>query len=230
MNPQRSEVRRVSAALVKVFRLPILRAIRGSERMDLLLIGGVSGSGKSVALAALEDSGYYAVNNLPLPLVARDRGYLARRGPRPRRGRARRQDRARACAGLPDAIDAPAGGGLDRALPLPRREDRHAGQALLGDAAPASVLERRAHADRGHRVRARAARRRARRSASRSTRATCPRPRCAAGSRISSASIRRSSRCCSSRSASSTAFRSTPISCSTCAACPTRTTSPRSRR
>ncbi|TMH53176.1 MAG: RNase adaptor protein RapZ, partial [Betaproteobacteria bacterium] len=31
--------------------------------MDLLLIGGVSGSGKSVALAALEDSGYYAVSN-----------------------------------------------------------------------------------------------------------------------------------------------------------------------
>jgi RNase adapter protein RapZ len=42
--------------------------------MDLLLIGGVSGSGKSVALAALEDSGYYAVSNLPLsqlpPLLA----------------------------------------------------------------------------------------------------------------------------------------------------------------
>ena len=33
--------------------------------MDLVLIGGVSGSGKSVALAALEDSGYYAVSNLP---------------------------------------------------------------------------------------------------------------------------------------------------------------------
>jgi len=33
--------------------------------MDLLLIGGVSGSGKSVALAALEDSGYHAINNLP---------------------------------------------------------------------------------------------------------------------------------------------------------------------
>lgn len=37
--------------------------------MDLLLIGGVSGSGKSVALAALEDSGYYAVSNLPVPLL-----------------------------------------------------------------------------------------------------------------------------------------------------------------
>jgi len=38
--------------------------------MDLLLIGGVSGSGKSVALAALEDAGYYVVNNLPVPLIA----------------------------------------------------------------------------------------------------------------------------------------------------------------
>jgi len=33
--------------------------------MNLTLIGGVSGSGKSVALAAFEDAGYYAVNNLP---------------------------------------------------------------------------------------------------------------------------------------------------------------------
>ena len=48
--------------------------------MDLLLIGGVSGSGKSVALAALEDSGYYTVNALPLPLVAATAAYLQRAG------------------------------------------------------------------------------------------------------------------------------------------------------
>ena len=48
--------------------------------MDLLLIGGVSGSGKNVALAALEDSGYYAVNNLPLPLLMETARYLARAG------------------------------------------------------------------------------------------------------------------------------------------------------
>jgi UPF0042 nucleotide-binding protein len=46
--------------------------------MDLVLIGGVSGSGKNVALGALEDSGYYTVNNLPLPLVAATAEYLAR--------------------------------------------------------------------------------------------------------------------------------------------------------
>ncbi len=48
--------------------------------MDLVLIGGVSGSGKSVALAALEDSGYTTVNNLPLPMLEGTLGYLAERG------------------------------------------------------------------------------------------------------------------------------------------------------
>jgi UPF0042 nucleotide-binding protein len=48
--------------------------------MDLLLIGGVSGSGKSVALAALEDSGYYTVSSLPLPLLAETAEYLQRSG------------------------------------------------------------------------------------------------------------------------------------------------------
>lgn len=48
--------------------------------MDLTLIGGVSGSGKNVALAAFEDAGYYAVNNLPLPLLLQTAGYLGQRG------------------------------------------------------------------------------------------------------------------------------------------------------
>ena len=48
--------------------------------MDLLLIGGVSGSGKSVALAAFEDAGYYAVNNLPVPLLIDTANYLEQAG------------------------------------------------------------------------------------------------------------------------------------------------------
>jgi RNase adapter protein RapZ len=47
---------------------------------DLLLIGGVSGSGKNVALGALSDAGYYAVNNLPPPLLPPTIEYLARIG------------------------------------------------------------------------------------------------------------------------------------------------------
>lgn len=37
--------------------------------MQLFLISGLSGSGKSVALKALEDSGYYCVDNLPVALL-----------------------------------------------------------------------------------------------------------------------------------------------------------------
>jgi UPF0042 nucleotide-binding protein len=48
--------------------------------MDLILIGGASGSGKSVALAAFEDAGYYAVNNLPVALLLDTAGYLERAG------------------------------------------------------------------------------------------------------------------------------------------------------
>ena len=38
--------------------------------MQVVLLSGVSGSGKSVALKALEDSGYYCVDNLPVKLFA----------------------------------------------------------------------------------------------------------------------------------------------------------------
>jgi UPF0042 nucleotide-binding protein len=48
--------------------------------MDLILIGGASGSGKSVALAAFEDAGYYAVNNLPVALLVETAAYLERAG------------------------------------------------------------------------------------------------------------------------------------------------------
>ncbi|MEP7155449.1 MAG: RNase adapter RapZ [Betaproteobacteria bacterium] len=37
--------------------------------MQLVLVSGLSGSGKSVALKALEDSGYFAVDNLPATLI-----------------------------------------------------------------------------------------------------------------------------------------------------------------
>jgi UPF0042 nucleotide-binding protein len=37
--------------------------------MQLFLISGLSGSGKSVALKVLEDSGYYCVDNLPVEIL-----------------------------------------------------------------------------------------------------------------------------------------------------------------
>lgn len=51
--------------------------------MEIVLISGMSGSGKSVALHVLEDAGYFCVDNLPpdllLPLVALERKKNARR-------------------------------------------------------------------------------------------------------------------------------------------------------
>ncbi|MBT4962820.1 MAG: RNase adapter RapZ [Francisellaceae bacterium] len=38
-------------------------------RKQLLIISGVSGSGKSVALNALEDAGFYCIDNLPMSLL-----------------------------------------------------------------------------------------------------------------------------------------------------------------
>ena len=37
--------------------------------MEIVLITGMSGSGKSVALHALEDAGYFCVDNLPPELL-----------------------------------------------------------------------------------------------------------------------------------------------------------------
>jgi len=51
--------------------------------LEVVLITGMSGSGKSVALHALEDAGYYCVDNLPpellLPFVALERDHSAAR-------------------------------------------------------------------------------------------------------------------------------------------------------
>ena len=48
--------------------------------MQLFLISGLSGSGKSVALKVLEDSGYYCVDNLPADLLAALVEHLQRAG------------------------------------------------------------------------------------------------------------------------------------------------------
>ena len=48
--------------------------------MQLVLISGLSGSGKSVALNALEDSGYYCVDNLPGQLLQQSAELLRRAG------------------------------------------------------------------------------------------------------------------------------------------------------
>jgi len=48
--------------------------------MRVVLISGMSGSGKSVAIRLLEDAGYYCVDNLPAQFLADVCGYLAQTG------------------------------------------------------------------------------------------------------------------------------------------------------
>ncbi len=42
-----------------------------TKPMRIIIVTGVSGAGKSTALRALEDAGYFCVDNLPLPLMNR---------------------------------------------------------------------------------------------------------------------------------------------------------------
>jgi len=48
--------------------------------MQVVLLSGVSGSGKSVALKALEDAGFYCVDNLPADLIESLVAYAGERG------------------------------------------------------------------------------------------------------------------------------------------------------
>lgn len=48
--------------------------------MQIILISGLSGSGKSIALKVLEDSGYYCVDNLPAKLLPDMVEYLQKTG------------------------------------------------------------------------------------------------------------------------------------------------------
>ncbi|MBP7666413.1 MAG: RNase adapter RapZ [Burkholderiaceae bacterium] len=58
---------------------PSTAASHGTDMRELVLITGISGSGKSVALHALEDAGYFCVDNLPPELL---REYMALSHPR----------------------------------------------------------------------------------------------------------------------------------------------------
>ncbi len=53
--------------------------------MKLIVISGLSGAGKSIALSVLEDLGYYCVDNLPLGLLAAFAAELAAAEPTPER-------------------------------------------------------------------------------------------------------------------------------------------------
>src|SRR6266571_1607019 len=108
--------------------------------MQFVLISGLSGSGKSVALNVLEDSGYYCVDNLPGQLLEQSVELLRRAG----------HDR------VAMSIDARTGESLELVPEYVAALKRHADQALLRDAQAPSSRHRQTHARGMPRTRARA--------------------------------------------------------------------------
>src|SRR3954465_10863916 len=70
--------------------------------MQMVLVSGLSGAGKSVALKVLEDGGYYCVDNLPANLLLETVDFLAEAGHE--RAAVSIDARSAALASLPDSI------------------------------------------------------------------------------------------------------------------------------
>lgn len=104
--------------------------------MDLILVSGLSGSGKSVVLRLLEDNGYLCVDNLPSPLLL----LLAK------------EQRDEACDKLAVAIDSRGGRSLDQ-LPQQLEALREWGltpRLLFLDAKDETLLKRFSETRRRH--------------------------------------------------------------------------------
>src|SRR5437016_8153074 len=65
----RSSKRKITGGVRKAGRRVSPR--EGHENAELVIITGISGSGKASALKAFEDLGYYCVDNLPIELIPR---------------------------------------------------------------------------------------------------------------------------------------------------------------
>jgi UPF0042 nucleotide-binding protein len=79
--------------------------------VQLILVSGLSGSGKSIALKVLEDSGYYCVDNLPATLLLEVVDFLAEAGHD--RAAVSVDARSAAVAALPENIAKLRGRGVD---------------------------------------------------------------------------------------------------------------------
>ena len=79
--------------------------------MQLILVSGLSGAGKSIALDVLEDGGYYCVDNLPATLLMDVVGFLAAAGHE--RIALSVDARSTALAALPESVARLKSGGAD---------------------------------------------------------------------------------------------------------------------
>lgn len=90
-------------------------ANHGPDSQHLILVSGLSGSGKSTALGALEDLGYYCADNLPAALLEEFGRHIGADPALYRRIALGVDARSRgpALAAIPDWMDDLSGGGLD---------------------------------------------------------------------------------------------------------------------
>jgi len=79
--------------------------------LQLILVSGLSGAGKSIALDVLEDGGYYCVDNLPATLLMDVVGFLAEAGHE--RIAVSVDARSAALAALPESVARIKAGGAD---------------------------------------------------------------------------------------------------------------------
>ncbi|HVB48419.1 MAG TPA: RNase adapter RapZ [Burkholderiales bacterium] len=103
--------------------------------MQIIVVSGLSGSGKSIALNVLEDSGFYCVDNLPATLLLEVVDFLAAAGSE--RIALSVDARSAALPALPDSIAQLRGRGMDC-------------RVLFLEATPHTLLRRFAETRRGH--------------------------------------------------------------------------------
>ena len=199
----------------------------------IVVITGMSGSGKSTAIRALEDAGFFCIDNLPVLLLpkltelagelaqpdtrlalvvdAREGDFLQEAPRRPRRGSAAPATRSR-CSSSTPRDDAPHPPLLRDAPPPPA--GARTGSVAEGIRPEREALARPARAGRpGHRH----------------LRAQRARPEAAGAGPLRPEPATRPPASPSCPSATATACRRRRTWSSTCASCPTRTSSPSSR-
>ena len=116
--------------------------VNHTEDRELVILTGMSGSGKDSALKAFEDLGYYSVDNLPLELVPRFADLVSQSAEIERAALVVDVREGMTAGALSRDSEAGAQGATD-ASGLPGGQRRRAGAAVLRDAAAASDGPRR---------------------------------------------------------------------------------------
>ncbi len=150
--------------------------------MQIVLVSGLSGSGKSIAIAVLEDIGFYCVDNLPLAMLQALVEHLTQEG-HTRIAIAIDARSGASFAQLPQIADTLRNQGADLRIVFLEAKTAVAGQTFFRNAAPPSALQRHRLAAGMRSSSSANCSPTSRRSGTASTPATSPPRRCGSGSR-----------------------------------------------